>query len=69
MNRGAWWSHKDLDKTEQLTLSKDRGRQAILTLTDTHTHTHTVSGNALILSPRGKQSQLCPYSWMLFPFK
>ena len=45
MNRGAWWSHKDLDKTEQLTLSKDRGRQAVLTLTHTHTdtqtHTHT----------------------------
>ena len=65
------WSHKESVMTEWLTLSKDGGRRAISTLphTHTHAHTHTVQANALILSPRGKQSQLCPYSWTLFPFK
>ena len=72
MNRGAWWSHKDLDKTEQLTLSKDRGRQAVLTLTHTHTdtqthththtHTHTRSQEMPSFCPQEESNHNCVHT-------
>ena len=73
MDRGAWWAIVH-GVTKSWTWLSDwhfqrMGAGGLYQPFLTHTHTHMVQANALILSPRGKQSQLCPYSWTLFPFK
>ena len=56
------WSHKELDMTERLTLSKDGGRRAIPTLPHTHTHTHTWSKRMPSFCPQEESNHNCVHT-------